>query len=107
VLRGDGERLPLVLRLEEHRIDGVPALVCDKALIQASTAEDGSLSCKARYVVSRVHAEAIDVEFPAPLKECRPAIRLGGHTVVWELGAGGSVARVPLKAWQVGNPGIL
>jgi hypothetical protein len=107
VLRGDGTRLPLMLRLDENRLEDAPALVCDRALIQATAAEDQSLVCRARYFVSRVNAETVGVEFPAPLKECRPVIRQNGYTVSWEPGPTGNVARVPVKGLNGGQPAIL
>ena len=107
VLRGDGTRLPLVLRLDENKHDGELALVCDRALIQASAGDDDSLSCKARYFVSRVIAETVDIEFPTSTKECRPVIRLNGFTVAWEPAAGENAVRVPLKGLAAGQLGIL
>ncbi len=106
VLHGEGARLPLTLRLDEAPGGGA-ALACDRALIQVAPAEDGSLACRARYLVTRIGADAVDVEFPA-LDAPQLKVRLGNHAVAWEPVPGNrNVARIPLRAAAADAPVLL
>src|SRR5207253_54859 len=60
-----------------------------------------------RYFVTRVNAEAVDIEFPVPMKECRPVIRVNGLIVAWEPAAGGNTVHMPLRGFVAALPGIL
>jgi hypothetical protein len=107
VMQGDGA-LPLVLRLEDTPESGIAALVCDRALIRAELGEDDVLSCRARYHVKRVGAEAVEVEFPVSVAQCQLHVRLGRHAIAWEaVPAARNVARIPLKGALDGQPFIL
>jgi hypothetical protein len=106
VLRGDGPELPLRLRLDNVSRE-VIAVVCDRALIQAAFAEDDGLACRARYLVSRINAETLEVEFPVPVNQCKPQIRWGGHEIAWEPAAAANMVRIPLKVPPAGQPVLL
>ena len=89
MLRGDGPELPLTLRLDETPGGAALAMLCDRALIQASVGEDNALSCRARYFVNSIGRDAVDVEFPVPVVDCQLKVVLadqvlGDQVVNWE-----------------------
>jgi hypothetical protein len=108
VLRGDGPVLPLTLRLDAAASNGVAALLCDRALIQGSVGEDDALACRARYVVTSIGRDAVEVEFPVRVVDCQLKVLLGGLAVPWEGVVGEEkVARIHLKRAGGTQPVVL
>ncbi len=107
VLEGDGPELPLRLVLDETAGGGIAALVCERALIEVAGEDDG-LSCRARYLIGKVNADAVDVEFPVRLGLCEPKVHLGEHGIAWKPVDGNDKAiRVPLHAPAGTRPLVL
>ena len=71
VLQGAGPNLDLTLcppALADSRNSGrLPLMLCERALIQVTLDENGTQTYRARYVIPELHADALDVEFPAPV----------------------------------------
>jgi hypothetical protein len=106
VLRGDGPVLPLTLRLDVAPGNGVAALLCDRALIQASVGEDDALACRARYLVNSIGRDAVEVEFPVRVVDGQLKVLLGGLAVPWER-VEENVARIHLKRAGGTQPVVL
>lgn len=97
VLEADGTDLPLTLRVDTAAGAGVAPLVCERGLIAADVGDDGGLRCRARYVVSKLNTEALEMVFPALVKLCQPEVRFGDHAVAWQSVDGNDRAvKVPL-----------
>ena len=108
VLQGDGAQLPLTLQLDEVAGSGVAALICERALIQVEVGGDHGLSCRARYLLDKVNADAVDVEFPVRAAVCGPKVQLGATKIKWEPVDGNDRAiRVPLFTAAGANPPVL
>jgi hypothetical protein len=102
VLEADGTELPLALVIDAAAGSRVAPLVCERGLIAVDVGDDGGLACRARYVVSKANADAIEVEFPADIKLCKPTVRFGDHGISWQPVDGNDRAiRVPLAAGGV------
>jgi hypothetical protein len=108
VLRGDGTRLPLTLAMDELPESGVAPLVCERGLIQATLEEDGSVLCRARYLVGKINGDKVEVRFPLRVAQCLLEVRLDGHGVTWTPVEGADkVAIVPLRGTTGEGPVML
>jgi hypothetical protein len=108
VLRGDGPQLPLALELHEVPDSGIVALVCDRALIQATLEEDGGLLCRARYLVGKINAESVEARLPQRVEQCHLQVRVGGREVTWKPVQGAeNVATIPLNGAAGAGPIML
>jgi hypothetical protein len=70
VLYGVGRTLPLTLRLQEGETN-LPTVVFDRGLVQVSVREDGAQYYRARFVVRKVNADHLDIQFPGPVADSR------------------------------------
>ncbi len=83
VLHGSGKTLDLTLRLPAARPSQLPALVCDKGLIQVRVGEEGEHVYRAHYLIQKLYVNPLDVLFPAPADACIIKITLNGVDVPW------------------------
>ena len=78
-----GRTLDLTLRLPAGRGGNLPLMVSDKGLIQVVVRDDGDHFYRAHYLIQRLQANTLDVEFPAPADTCNPKITLNGVEIFW------------------------
>lgn len=106
---------PLTLVFKEQAALPVAPVVIDHALIQAAVAAGGGQSYRARFLVSRLNARHLDIEFPAPLALLSPELLLDGKKItrLQALPAGGqgneagSVLRLPIEPGLFHKPALL
>ena len=71
VLHSSGRTLDLTLKLPAAHGGRLPVMVCDKGLIQVSIDEEkGDHRYRARYLIQKLYADTLTVEFPAPADSC-------------------------------------
>jgi hypothetical protein len=70
VVQASGLDLPLAVRLVEPGHTRPAALVCDRGLIQVTVDEEGAHTYRARYLVSKLSARHLDIEFPIAAATC-------------------------------------
>jgi hypothetical protein len=99
VLHGTGVNLPLSLRLVEPINAKLASMVCDRGLIQVSVDEEGTHTYKARYLVRKLNARHLDIEFPVPAVNCLQNVWLDKLKITnWEpLEPVPNVARIPVN----------
>jgi hypothetical protein len=108
VLESEAALTPLCLQVDDARGLSVAAFVCDRALIEVVIGEDDSLVCRARYLLGKVNADAVEVEFPARVGMCQIETRLGDHPVAWQQVPGNEqAARIPLPTAAGASPLVL
>jgi hypothetical protein len=115
VLHSGSLNYPLTLELKEQTALPVAPVVIDHALIQVVVVEGGSQSYRARFLVSRLNARHLDIEFPAPLALLTPELLLDGKKItrLKALPAGsqgnesGSLLRLPIDPELFHKPTVL
>jgi hypothetical protein len=106
VLEGEGKDLPLTLRLLDSSLPPLVDVLADRALIQVAVDEDGARSYRARFLLTKLDAEHLDIEFPVPLPRLAapPRVLLGGKALAWQApAAGGKTARVRIPRGGTGQ----
>jgi hypothetical protein len=81
VLASTDREAPLVLGIIEAPSNLLAALVIGRGLIQAAVEEGGNQSYRIRFLVSRLSARQLDVDFPLPIASLNPEFYLGGKKV--------------------------
>jgi len=109
VLRGTGLNLPLALRLVEATSARLPALVCDRGLVQVTIDEEGNHRYRVRYWVQKLNARRLDVEFPMPAAHCLLNVWLDKKKINnWELlEPMPNVAQIPVQPRLYHQPIVL
>jgi hypothetical protein len=108
VLQGYGSSLPLTLKIEALAATTTAALVADRAFIQVRMLDDGSQQCRARYLLSKLPVDHLDVELPIALSLFRPVFELDGRPVRFDkLDATERVLRLKLYPELVTLPAVL
>ena len=109
VLQGTGLNLPLVLRLVEPANTRLAPLVCDRGLIQVVVDEEGTQTYRARYLVSKLNARHLDIEFPMAAANCLLNVWLDKQKINnWEpLETVPNVAQVPVQSRLYHQPVVL
>ncbi len=115
VLHSGSLNYPLLLELKEQAALPVAPVVIDHTLIQVAVADEGSQSYRARFLVSRLNARHLDIEFPAPLALLTPELFLDGKKItrLQALPAGsqgneaGSILRLPMEPELFHKPALL
>src|SRR5262249_28788272 len=107
VLLGEGLNLPLPVRLDAAA-PSLAAVVIDRALLQGPVDEAGVEHYRARFLLTRLNAPALDVRLPAANSALSLQVRLDGEPVAYRLRDGaGRVAHVPLDPALFTKPAVL
>jgi hypothetical protein len=77
VVRGEGTRPPLRLALQDAPPEPPANLLIERALVQVLLEEGGTQFYRARFRLSKLHANTLDVELPAPVSDS-----VTGHAAV-------------------------
>jgi hypothetical protein len=109
VVRGSGLDLPLALRLVEPTSTPLASLVTDRALVQVAIDEEGTHRYRARYLVSKLNARHLDIEFPIPAANCLVNVWLDKKKINnWEPWEGAAnVAQIPVQPKLYHQPIVL
>ena len=109
VVHGAGLDMPLALRLLEPTATPLASLVCDRALVEVSIDEEGTHRYRARYLVSKLNARHLDIEFPIPAANCLLKVWLDkkkiNHWEPWE--SAPNVAQIPVQPKLYHQPIVL
>ena len=89
-------RSPAQLDSEAFRL---PLVRCERAFIRVTVDESGTQDWRARYVIPVMHADALDVEFPAPVNTCVKSIKVGKVQVPWKK-TEGKVAHLKMEPFR-------
>lgn len=109
VLQGYGANLPLTLVIDEGVAASMATFVSDRALIQVQMADDDSQTCRARYVLRKVHAPHVDVELPLAVTRLRDlSVKVGKTAILPERKPGDEKSiRISLHPELLSLPAIL
>jgi hypothetical protein len=110
VVEGEGNELPLTLTLQGSPLPPLKSVVADRVLVQVLVDEEGNKRCRARFLLSRLDTDHLDIEFPAPLERLSrlPEARLDGTRLPLTLLAAGSrTARYRIQREQGSRPVLL
>jgi hypothetical protein len=80
VVEGEGNDLPLTLTLQGSPLPALKDVVAERVLIQVVVDEEGGKRYRARFLLTRLDADHLDIEFPVPLERLQraPAVLLNG-----------------------------
>jgi hypothetical protein len=117
-LRGRRPDRPPLLRVSEPPPSPLAAVLVERALVQATVAENGSQTYRVRLLFPHVYASHLDVEFPAPLTGSNLKAGLlaerRGVQVTWQPvdengqpAENGRIARLPIPADFARKPLVL
>jgi hypothetical protein len=99
---------PLTVYLSNSAVPPVADVVADRVLLQVSVDQDGLRNYRARFYLSKLNTNRLDLELPAPLARLRPVLLLNDKLAPYaEDRAGGKVARVPINPALYAQPVIL
>ncbi len=109
VLQSNGTDLPLALELKDSTQGRLESLICDRGLIQVTIDHDGWQSYRARYLVQKLNARHLDIEFPMPAVNCQLNIWLDNQKITnWEpLDGNPHSARIPVYPRLYQQPVVL
>jgi hypothetical protein len=108
VVFGDGLNLPLNLRVFEPTVAPLPGVVVDRALIQVAVDEEKTARYRARFLISKLSVQHLDVELPAGATSLMPEVFLDHKRVPWRLTeTGGKVARLNVEPSLYARPVVL
>ena len=105
-LAGSGADLPLALDVAETP-DAAAAAWVDRGLIQVSVGGDDGATARARFLLTRWLADAVEVALPDGLAGDPPAFLLDGRKVEATPVPGTRAVRVPLPEAKVGRAVVL
>jgi hypothetical protein len=83
VLASEGLFVPLFLRLNTAP-GTLPRVVIDRVLVQVAVDDDGTKQYRARFLLSKVNANSLEVRMPVPLANLAPSFLLDGEPVPWQ-----------------------
>ncbi|MCI0457882.1 MAG: hypothetical protein L0Z62_13020 [Gemmataceae bacterium] len=108
VLLGEGLNLPLLVRLDPVA-PSLAGVVIDRALVQVRVDEEGAEHYRARFLVTRVNANHLDVKLPAASSPLSLQIKLGGEPAAYRgvRDGTGQVAHIPLDPGLFTRPVVL
>jgi hypothetical protein len=108
-LAASGGEVPLVLESREAGEGSAVAAWVDRGLIQAWAADDGATRYRARFLLRRWLAPAVEVRLPGPLAGPTPEFFRDGQKVeaVPDTGTGDRVFRVPLPEPRPGRTVVI
>ncbi|MBY0522420.1 MAG: hypothetical protein K2R98_03440 [Gemmataceae bacterium] len=81
VMRNGSLEFPLALSLTEPVGTPLTTVVVERTLIQASVAENGQQSFRARFLLAKVGARSIDIELPLPVSAVTFDVALDGKRI--------------------------
>jgi hypothetical protein len=84
VLEAEGQTLPLALRLRDAELPSLADGVVELALINVRVDEEGTAVYHARFVLSRLASEELEIEVPGPLTQAPPSIHLDKNQLTWQ-----------------------
>ena len=108
-LAGSGSDLPLVLTASDSTEGGAAAVRVERGLIQVVIGGDDTADCRARFLLTRWLADAVEVGLPEDLTGDPPQVLLDGRTVEAPAvpTATGRAVRVPLPEARAGRTAVL
>lgn len=80
VVRGGGLKAPLTLMSTTALSPSLAPVVVDRTLVQVVVADGAYQNYRARFLIGRLSARHLDVEFPAPVASLNVALALDGKT---------------------------
>jgi hypothetical protein len=108
VVSGEGLDLPLTIRLLEPTLPPPSGVVVDRALIQVTIDAEGTETYRARFLVSKISADHLDVELPAAPGVLMLQVALDRKRVAWRpTGAAGTVVRLSVAPALYPSPVVL
>jgi len=108
VVAADGLDLPLNLRILEPALPPLPGVVLDRALVQVTIDEEGTEYYRARFVISKMSTQHVDVVLPAPPADLTLQIALDHKRLAWRLTEPGSkVVRLTVEPSLYTQPVVL
>lgn len=78
VLRGSGLEIPLGLSLKESALPPLATVAIDRALFQVGVEENGLQSYRARFLITKLNVQTLDLKLPAPAPGIELEIELDG-----------------------------
>jgi hypothetical protein len=111
-LAGSGSDLPLILELRDPADPAAVAVWGERGLIQAWTADDGSVTCRARFLLKRWLIDSVELRLPAPVSATEifvddPPRKVTADTVADPAGGSDRVVTVKLPAAKPGRTVVL
>jgi hypothetical protein len=108
VVAADGLDLPLSVRVGESGLPPLPGVVVDRALVQVTVDEEGTVYYRARFLISKLTARHVDVELPAPAALVKLVTALDHKHVPWQpADVGGKVVRLSVEPSLYTQPVVL
>ena len=113
-LAGSGSDVPLVLELRDAVEPGAVAVWAERGLIQAWTGDDGTVTCRARFLLKRWLSDSIEVQLPGPVYGPAPELflddpprKVNPAAVAETNGGADRVVVLPLPAAKPGRTLVL
>jgi len=108
VVAGDGLDLSLKVRILEPALPTLPGVVLDRGLVQVTVDDEGTEYYRARFLVSKLSTQHVDVELPAPPAGLMLQIALDRKRLTWRLTEpGGKVVRLMVEPSLYTHPVVL
>jgi hypothetical protein len=106
-LLGTGPDLPLVLELRDGVDPAAVAVWVERAAIQVSPTDDGGAALRARFLLKRWLAGAVEVRVPVISPATNPEFQIDGKRVEFATTTEERVYRVPLPEARPGRTAVL
>jgi hypothetical protein len=81
VVTSRGEDPTLGVQLEEAGSARLPAMVCQRSLVQARIGENGNQSIQLRFLVKRFGGSFLEMDLPVPMKQAELVVRVAGKEI--------------------------
>jgi hypothetical protein len=109
VLEAEGKELPLTLRLVDSALPPLVDVLAERVLIQVAVDDKGDKRYRARFLLSKLDAEHLDIELPVPVARLPdlPQILLAGLKVPPQILPSGKTVRVLVRRGLYTVPVVL
>lgn len=112
VVQSANARTPLAVLLKKSTLASLAQVFVDRGLVQWTMDEQGGRHCRARFLITKLNNDHLEIQFPEPVSRLQPEIALEQNKAIvqvpWEaVEVGGKVARLALQSRIFGEPAIL